>query len=60
MSVRTQIYEWANLSPNPIGGQVGRVNGDSSTRLQQNVPVDIFTGGLGNNVTTQPVVKPHQ
>ena len=60
MSVRTQIYEWTNLSNNPIGGQVGMVNGDSATQLQQNVPVDIFTGGLGNNIVTQPVCKAHQ
>jgi len=56
MAMRSQVYEWCNIGDN---GQ--RVAGDNAVgTIPQNVPVDIFTGGIGNNIAKHPEVSAHQ
>ena len=46
MAMRSQIYEWANL-----GAGVRRSTAATAQTLTANQAVDIFIGGLGNNIT---------
>jgi len=49
MAMRSQVYEWANL-----GSSVRRTVGTAATNPQTvtaDVALDIFIGGVGNNIT---------
>jgi|TARA_R110002020_G_scaffold133493_2_gene297855 hypothetical protein len=61
MSVTTQAYEWMNLAP-VVGGvsaqeEVGRSVNARPVTIPPNLPVDIFVGGYGNNVTMPSLVR---
>ena len=49
MSMRSQVYEWSNLQAN--ANQLRRTTGDLPVAVVANREYDIFTGGLGNNIT---------
>ena len=51
MSMRSQVYEWANLAPGGAGSTLSRSNTDSVVPVPANVSTDIFIGGIGNNIT---------
>lgn len=46
MAMRSQIYEWANF-----GTSVRRSAGATAQTVTQNQALDIFIGGVGNNIT---------
>ena len=48
MAMRRQVYEWANL-----GAQVRRANvsATSAQTVTADIALDIFIGGVGNNIT---------
>jgi len=59
MTVREQAYEWVSVAPNGTLGQgfsIGRTVNAMPVAIAANQPVDIFTGGIGNNISTQPKV----
>ena len=63
MAVQTQIYEWMNLAADGPDGRGFEINRSINARpvsIQPNSPVDIFTGGIGNNISTQPKVKANE
>jgi len=47
--MRSQVYEWSNLQAN--ANQLRRTTGDLPVAVVANREYDIFTGGLGNNIT---------
>ena len=49
MSMRSQVYEWSNLQAN--ANQLRRTISDLPVAVTANREYDIFTGGLGNNIT---------
>ena len=49
MSMRSQVYEWSNLQAN--ANQLRRTTSDLPVAVVANREYDIFTGGLGNNIT---------
>ena len=49
MSMRSQVYEWSNLQASP--NQLRRTTADLPVAVVANREYDIFTGGLGNNIT---------
>ena len=49
MSMRSQVYEWSNLQAN--ANQLRRTTADLPVAVVANREYDIFTGGLGNNIT---------
>jgi len=49
MSMRSQVYEWSNLQTN--ANQLRRLSTDQPAQVVQNREYDIFTGGVGNNIT---------
>ena len=49
MSMRSQVYEWSNLQAN--ANQLRRTTADLPVAVVGNREYDIFTGGLGNNIT---------
>ncbi len=49
MSMRSQVYEWSNLQASP--NQLRRTTADLPVAVTANREYDIFTGGLGNNIT---------
>ena len=51
MSMRSQVYEWANLAPGGAGSTLSRANTDQVVPVAANVSTDIFIGGIGNNIT---------
>jgi hypothetical protein len=51
MAMRSQIYEWANLSTGGTGSTIRRVAGATPVAIAANESVDIFIGGIGNNIT---------
>jgi len=51
MSMRSQVYEWANLAPGGAGSTLSRSNTDQVVPVPANVSTDIFIGGIGNNIT---------
>ena len=69
MSLRRQCYEWRNISAwqNPIGStvslnsypicSVGQIN---VVGFPANKPVDIFIGGIGNNIDIPGQLKAYQ
>ena len=48
MSMRSQVYEWSNLGS---GNNLRRSTNDQPEALAANTEYDIFTGGIGNNIT---------
>jgi len=51
MSMRSQVYEWANLAPGGAGSTLRRAGGDTIVAIPANQATDIFIGGIGNNIT---------
>ena len=51
MSMRSQVYEWANLAPGGAGSTLRRSNTDLVVGVPANQSTDIFIGGIGNNIT---------
>jgi len=51
MSMRSQVYEWANLAPGGAGSTLSRSLNDQPVPVPANVATDIFIGGIGNNIT---------
>ncbi len=49
MSMRSQVYEWSNLQAN--ANQLRRTTSDAAVAVVANREYDIFTGGIGNNIT---------
>ena len=49
MSMRSQVYEWSNLQTS--SNQLRRLSTDQPAQVVQNREYDIFTGGVGNNIT---------
>jgi hypothetical protein len=47
--MRSQVYEWSNLQAN--ANQLRRTTADLPVAVVANREYDIFTGGLGNNIT---------
>jgi hypothetical protein len=47
--MRSQVYEWSNLQAN--ANQLRRTTADLPVAVTANREYDIFTGGLGNNIT---------
>jgi len=52
MAMRSQVYEWANLGPSLASpGSVRRQTGAVAVTVTQDIALDIFIGGVGNNIT---------
>ena len=49
MSMRSQVYEWSNLQTN--ANQLRHHSTDQPAQVVGNREYDIFTGGVGNNIT---------
>ena len=49
MSMRSQVYEWSNLQTS--SNQLRRLSTDQPAQVVGNREYDIFTGGVGNNIT---------
>ena len=47
--MRSQVYEWSNLQTN--ANQLRRLSSDQPTAVVASREYDIFTGGVGNNIT---------
>jgi hypothetical protein len=47
--MRSQVYEWSNLQAS--SNQLRRTTSDEPAQLVANREYDIFTGGVGNNIT---------
>ena len=47
--MRSQVYEWSNLQAN--ANQLRRTTADLPVAVVKDREYDIFTGGLGNNIT---------
>jgi hypothetical protein len=60
MAILSQAYEWMNfalLGDSGAGFHIGRRPNSRPVTIPANQPVDIFTGGIGNTISTQPKVK---
>ena len=51
MSMRSQVYEWANLAPSGKTSALRRATDDIPVAVVANTEYDVFIGGLGNNIT---------
>ena len=51
MSMRSQVYEWANLAPSGSTSALRRATDDVPVTLSINTEYDVFIGGIGNNIT---------
>ncbi|SVD27209.1 uncharacterized protein METZ01_LOCUS380063, partial [marine metagenome] len=51
MSMRSQVYEWANLAPSGQTSTLRRTTSDLPVVLPANRELDLFIGGYGNNIT---------
>ena len=51
MAMRSQIYEWANLSAGGTGSTLFRKSTDTSVVMNLGQEVSIFIGGVGYNIT---------
>ena len=51
MSMRSQVYEWANLAPAGVTSTLRRTTADLPKALVANREYDLFIGGVGNNIT---------
>jgi len=49
--MRSQVYEWANLSAVAGTSSLRRSNADVVTLVPANRATDIFIGGIGNNIS---------
>ena len=49
--MRSQVYEWANLSATGTTSQLRRTTTDVPIALVANREYDVFIGGVGNNIT---------
>jgi len=47
--MRSQVYEWSNLQAS--SNQLRRTTADEPAQMVANREYDIFTGGVGNNIT---------
>jgi hypothetical protein len=51
MSMRSQVYEWANLAPSGVSSALRRSTTDRPKALTGGREYDMFIGGTGNNIT---------
>ena len=51
MSMRSQVYEWANLAPAAQTSTLRRTIADVPKALTAGRELDLFIGGVGNNIT---------
>ena len=51
MSMRSQVYEWANLAPVGQTSTLRRTIADVPKALTAGRELDLFIGGVGNNIT---------
>jgi len=51
MSMRSQVYEWANLAPSGSTSSLRRNTTDIPVYVVNNREYDVFIGGIGNNIT---------
>ena len=51
MSMRSQVYEWANLAPVGVTSTLRRTTADVPKALVADREYDLFIGGVGNNIT---------
>ena len=51
MSMRSQVYEWANLAPSGQTSSLRRSTDDQPVAVTANREYDVFIGGIGNNIT---------
>ena len=51
MSMRSQVYEWANLAPTGATSALRRSTDEDAVTVAINTEYDIFIGGVGNNIT---------
>jgi len=51
MSMRSQVYEWANLAPAGSTSSMRRGTNDIPVYVGANREYDVFIGGIGNNIT---------
>ena len=52
MAMRSQVYEWANFGPSgSSASSVRRVTGAVAKTVTADQSLDIFIGGVGNNIT---------
>ena len=51
MSMRSQVYEWANLAPTGSSSALRRAVDDIPVFVAANREYDVFIGGIGNNIT---------
>ena len=51
MSMRSQVYEWANLAPVGVSSALRRSTADVPKALTAGREYDLFIGGTGNNIT---------
>ena len=51
MSMRSQVYEWANLAPSGSTSSLRRGTNDVPVYVAENREYDVFIGGIGNNIT---------
>ena len=51
MSMRSQVYEWANLAPVGQTSTLRRTTADVPKALVASREYDLFIGGVGNNIT---------
>ena len=51
MSMRSQVYEWANLAPTGATSALRRATDEDAVTVAINTEYDIFIGGVGNNIT---------
>jgi len=51
MSMRSQVYEWANLAPAGSTSALRRATDDVPVTVAINTEYDVFIGGVGNNIT---------
>lgn len=51
MSMRSQVYEWANLAPVGVSSALRRSTADVPKPLTAGREYDLFIGGTGNNIT---------
>lgn len=51
MSMRSQVYEWANLAPAGVSSALRRSTTDRPKPLTGGREYDMFIGGTGNNIT---------
>jgi hypothetical protein len=51
MAMRSQVYEWANFAPSASASSVRRAVSSVAKTVTADQALDIFIGGVGNNIT---------